>query len=523
MLPRRPYATTRTALAIALVSALLAGPAASGLPVTADDPVERADPLDLAFDPLDKLDEIGSHHVPVPEQVTDQTANPTCRLGVGVDGRCPDWTDRYDPPADRLDGMIAADADAGRVVVTGVTEQTTTSYDAVTIAYDAETGERLWTALWDDAQGADAGLDVVLDADGRAHVIAQADTGDDLDIVHLVYDAATGARLAEDRFDSGDAEVPHQAALGPDGQVHVVASVSDGVDADGMIVVFGDDAIRSRRLDRRPTDSLSAIDVGPDGRIAATGYTESDDDTNAWTVALGPDLQLAWEAIGDRTGTGMAVDVTAGGTFVAATVNETAYLDYVVTRYDEEGDEAWRTVHDGTGNAFDIPTDIAVDAERGTVVVTGASMAPFLVPANPALTWDGVTLGLAADDGRIRWPAAETGIEASHEIMLSLELAPEHGEVFVAGLSATGDSARMVVEGYAVATGRSVMSGRYDGPGNSFDLAMDVTVEDGHVVATGLSTGPSVCTPFDVACASDDWDAITAAFDRAAPRPDPGI
>lgn len=519
----RSHVTTEAALAIVLVSALIAGPATSGLPVASHDPVERADPLDVAFSPLDKLDEIAALHVPLPEQVTDRTTSPTCRLGVGVDGRCPDWTDRYDPPADMTDGMIAADSDDGRVVVTGVTETVNASYDVSTIAYDADTGERLWTARWDDAEGADAGMDVVLDADGRAHVIAMADTGDDLDIVHLVYDAATGATLAEERFDSGDAEVPLQAAFGPDGQLHAVASVSDGVDQDGMIVAFGDDAIRSRRLDRHPTEELSAIDVGPGGSIAATGYTEEGNDTYAWTVALDPGLDLAWEAIGNRTGSGMAVDVTADGTFVAATVNETAYLDHVVTRYDPAGDEVWRTVYDGAGNLMDIPTDLAVDAERGTVAVTGTSLAPLLVPANPALTWDGVTLGLAADDGRIRWQAAEAGLQASHEIMLSMELAPERGEVFVAGFSATGDSARMIVEGYAVATGRSVMSGRYDGPGNSFDLPMDVTVEDDRVVATGLSTGPSVCTPFDVACASDDWDAITAAFELVAPRPAPGI
>src|SRR6266536_5857114 len=116
------------------------------------------------------------------------------------------WFAAYDGPANGLDAAegIAASPDGSKVFVTGESWGGSTDFDSATIAYDAATGVRLWTARYNGpANGADSSQgEIAVSPDGsKVFVGAQSwggSTGEDW--ATIAYDANTGSQLWATRF-----------------------------------------------------------------------------------------------------------------------------------------------------------------------------------------------------------------------------------------------------------------------------------------------------------------------------------
>ncbi len=72
---------------------------------------------------------------------------------------------------------------------------------------------------------------------------------------------------------------------------------------------------------------------------------------------------------------GVAVTVDADDTIYVAATSVTSLtngFDYVILKYDPDGNLIWTTTHNGSANSFDVPADIAIDGSSN-IYVTGAT------------------------------------------------------------------------------------------------------------------------------------------------------
>ena len=122
---------------------------------------------------------------------------------------------------------VAASPTGDRVFVTGSNYGGTESPNYVTVGYDAASGSKLWMTVYDGpgGGGSDYPRDVVVSPDGSrvfvTGVSPKASGG--VDATTLALNAATGAQLWLDRFDSGHADATNHAVVSPDGATVVVA------------------------------------------------------------------------------------------------------------------------------------------------------------------------------------------------------------------------------------------------------------------------------------------------------------
>src|SRR2546426_5507344 len=145
-----------------------------------------------------------------------------CQPGEG----CIDWTARYDGPAHDFDMALAVvlSPDNTRVYVTGYSPGIGPyNIDYATIAYDAQTGATIWTARYDSGiQWVDRGKYLALSPDGTRLFVtgeSNADGSDtNYDYLTIAYNAATGEQLWTARYDfnAGQEEVS-AIAVSPDG------------------------------------------------------------------------------------------------------------------------------------------------------------------------------------------------------------------------------------------------------------------------------------------------------------------
>lgn len=150
------------------------------------------------------------------------------------------WVARYDGEISHDDrGFCIAVDDRGAVCVAGVCFggwSPGTQWDYVTIQYD-EDGNEEWVAIYDGpASGYDLGYGIGIDSDGNVCVTGgSAETGSDItnfdyDYVTIKYDSL-GNQLWLDRYsgESDGHDVAHDLVIDPDGNVYLTGS-SDGSD-----------------------------------------------------------------------------------------------------------------------------------------------------------------------------------------------------------------------------------------------------------------------------------------------------
>ena len=116
----------------------------------------------------------------------------------------PAWMRTYDGPASGKDEPrgLALSSDGSTVFVTGRSRAAT--HDYATVAYRAGSGRRLWVRRYDGPAGDDLALDVVATADAVFVTGSSEGVSSGGDVATIAYDADTGMRLWVERFDGPD-------------------------------------------------------------------------------------------------------------------------------------------------------------------------------------------------------------------------------------------------------------------------------------------------------------------------------
>jgi len=340
------------------------------------------------------------------------------------------WVRRYNGPGNSTDEAadIAVDG-SGNVYVAGMSVGSGSNYDYVIIGYYAN-GDTSWLKRYNGP--------------GNHHDVASALAVDDSDNVYVTgwsYDTNTGYDYVSIKYY-------------PDG-----------------------DSAWLRRYNRPSYchDYARAIAVDGTGNVYVTGescyeygtvkYSCNGDTTWVRTYSAGYS-DKAFSVVLDRSGN---VYVTG------ASGNH-----YATVKYYPDGDTAWVRRYNGPGNSTDEAADIAVDG-WGNVYVTGKSVG------------DGTRFDYATikyyPNGDTAWVRRYNGSADWDDGARAIAL-DDSGNAYVTGYSNEGETQGDYTTIKYYPDGDAAWVRRYNGPGNGFDGAFAMAVDDlGNAYVTGYSTG----------------------------------
>jgi DNA-binding beta-propeller fold protein YncE len=344
----------------------------------------------------------------------------------------------------------------------------------------------------------DSARAVAVSSDGSRVFI----TGGEGFYLTIAYDADTGARVWARHSEGGSGT---SLGVSPDGSTVFVTGLSavDETDADYLTIAY--DADTGAKAWARPyvgpaagDDSATSLGVSPDsstvfvtGESAGTG-TGTDYATIAYDAETGAKAWAArydGPASGDDHAASLAVDPDGTDVFVSGGSESGATdADYATVTYRAAtGEEGWARRYDGPAGADDAASSSAVSPDGTLVLVTGGS-------ERDGSRSDFATLAYRASTGAIVWLRRYDGPSSRLDYGASLAVSPDGLRVYVAGTSfGSGTTSDFATISYKTRTGVKVWVERYDGPATSgsTDNPHDVAVSpDGSkVVVTGESQG----------------------------------
>jgi len=453
-------------------------------------------------------------------EAADTAQARACEVGAlpGVE-RCEDWTATWNPGVEGEDSVeaVATTPDGETVFATGRTTLPDTDWRMTTAAYDADTGERLWT---DVATGESTayGLGRALAYDPVEDVVFAGGftPGDDQDIDTTVraLDADTGQLLWRFHEDGGarGLDAVRDLKLGPDREQLVVAAVVDThpdretVDVLGLDPGTGEVRWTYRYLDDTPEFDArpTAIEVADDGSTAyVAGTTEVPSRGGDAMLVLAVDLatgERAWRHVyqGPVGFLDQAEALTVGSQHVYATgasLGDGTSFDAVTFAVNATtGSRAWLDRYDGPASGGDVTRDIVHLPDQDRVVVAGGA------PDGDGLA----ALGLAYDPStgeRVWEQRYHSTVPRDADIGAALAAAPDGEAVYLVGAS---DGTGRTVHDYHhprdrdrdvltvrldTRTGELDGAARWDGSQSRFDGARAVAASEDRVLVGGVANG----------------------------------
>jgi DNA-binding beta-propeller fold protein YncE len=417
------------------------------------------------------------------------------------------WVARLNGPGNGDDWAVSigVSPDGTRVFVTGQSLGAGTDSDYTTVAYDRSTGAKLWVKRYKGTgNGGEEAVALRVSPDGtRVYVTGTATRSDGIPgYVTIAYGASMGATLWVARY-NGSGERGGEAAclaVSADGRKVFVSGRSSGAGTGTDYATVAYDASTGARLWVKryaPPNSYEmavALGTAPDGSaVFVTGTSGSDSAADFVTLSYDASTGATrWIKRYNGPGNGMdeaaSLAVSPDGTKVFVTGGSrglSAGGDYATIAYDaSSGAAAWVKRYNGPGDYYDAPRSIGVSPDAAEVFVTGDSF-------GRSGDGDFATIAYDASTGATRWLQRYNGQANRGGEGNSLDVSRDGTKVFV-----TGDAGSVSIRDYATivydsASGAIQWIKRYNGPGNSADIAWSVAVspDGGTVFVTGASYG----------------------------------
>jgi hypothetical protein len=426
------------------------------------------------------------------------------------------WAKRYNGPGNSYDfaHALGVSPDGSVVFVAGDSYSPTSLYDYATAAYDASTGAKLWSKLYNGpANSQDGATAIGVSPDGSEVFVTGTSFGvSEHDWATVAYDASTGAKLWAKRYNDplNGGDYAYALGVSPDGSQVFVTGRSDGLGYPGYATVAYDAATGNRlwvKTYNGPgySDYPTALGVSPDGSVVfVTGQSasppsgESDYATVAYDADTGAKLWLRrfnGPANGHDFATALRLSPDGSVVFVTGASNRAEFgtpdgFDYATVAYDAStGTQLWAKRYNGPGNLEDTANALGVSPDGSKVFVTGRSFGSTSYNDYATVAYDAST---GAKLWSKRYDADSNGDSAT-----ALAVSPDGSEVFVTGASIGAASVDdYATFAYDASTGAKLWLKRYNGPGNSFDdaAALGVSPDGSKIFVTGTSRGS---TTFD--------------------------
>lgn len=357
------------------------------------------------------------------------------------------WTTHYDGPGG-LDvaAAIAVSPDGSTLFVAGTTGDLG-ALDYVTLAYDSATGARLWKRRFSSPLGIsrDEAAALAVSPDGSSvFVTGAADGGPaESDYLTVAYDAASGQQLWTARHSGPFRDNARTLSVSPDGSAVFVSgyTVLHGTGLDILTIAYsaatGDELWKSRY--NGPTsrdDQPNAMGVGPKGAtVYVTGFSDGSNRARDFvTLAYAtPTGAQRWArryngpADSNDNAKGMAVSLDGSRIFVTGYRGGHGGRDFETIAYSPRGDRLWLRAYNGPADNDDQAAAIGVSPDGKQVFVTGWGYTGVF------LYRDFVTLSYRAGSGASLWNTSYDG--ANYESAAALGVNPNGSGVYVTGLS----------------------------------------------------------------------------------------
>jgi PQQ-like domain len=371
----------------------------------------------------------------------------------------------------------------------------------------ASPGAQLWIKSYNGlGNNSDVAKAVAVSPDGKTVYVTGQSLGTSVGVyayATVAYDAATGTRKWVARY-NGPAgslsSVPSAVAVSPDGKsVYVTGYSQVGQLGDYATVAY--DAANGTQLWAKgyngplnDDDKATSVAISPDsatvyvtggsfGKTAGQDYT-----TIAYTAANGtPQWVRRYNGPGNGNDEANAVTVnpTTGTLYVTGlSPGGASGYDYATVAYDATGHQLWAKRYVGPGNNTDDATSVTVNPTTGTVYVTGYSWGKGNNP-------DYATIAYTAANGTPQWVARYNGPGNSYDVANAVAVSPTSGMVYVTGKSTgTGTGYDYATIAYTASGIKSWVS-RYDDPSHASDIADALALSPtGDTVYVTGETGP---------------------------------
>jgi DNA-binding beta-propeller fold protein YncE len=395
-------------------------------------------------------------------------------------------------------------------------------YDVATAAYDPATGNRLWAARYEgSADSWDVPIAIAVSSDGSTVFVgaivnqewvpdAQGLTTITSEFGLMAYDAVTGDELWTSSYSVPDSDLqvswPSAMAVSADGRRVYMTGYSRTYEPvagpfDVTIVAFdagnGDQVWASREF----AGGGVSVGVSPSGdRVYVTGFVQT-------PTSLGTYLTIAYEAAdpdrlgeavwtashGDGSTTGnfgrfLRVSPDGSRVYVTGEYNQVnggnGHSEFGTVAYDAgTGAQVWAASYSGPTPGFHYPTGFEVSPAGDRVFVTGYGL-------NFALSkYEYATAAYDTSTGVQVWAKEYTAPGTTYDVPYGVAASPDGRHVYVTGISKVqvfGTAADVTTVAYDAGSGNQEWASPYSSALGHFDYGAAVTVApSGAVLVAG--------------------------------------
>jgi len=408
------------------------------------------------------------------------------------------WVARYNGPSYYDDASAITVDSSGNVYVTGDSGGSGTNYDYATIKYNSS-GVQQWVARYNGEENyGDFAKDITIDSLGNVYVTGDSDD----DYVTVKYNNSGVQQWLARYKGPGGYDMPYDIAVDSSGNVYVTGdSVGSVTSYDYATIKYNSSGVEQwvARYNGPGNyfDIAYALAVDSSGNVYVTGYSQNSgtspynaDYTTIKYNSLGVEQWVVrYSGPGNGTDEGKAISIDDSGNVYVTGYSEGSGTDsdYTTLKYNNSGVQQWVARFNGLGDFNDYAYDIAIDSS-GNVYVTGES-------DNSGIDFDYVTIKYSST-GLQQWANRYNGpgnsFDTAHAIAVD-----NLGNVYVTGESeGSGTYSDYATIKYNSA-GLQKWVARYNGPTDEFDDAYAIVVDiSGNVYVTGYS----------------DWDYSTLKY-----------
>jgi len=407
------------------------------------------------------------------------------------------WVVRYDGPGNDWDEANALAIDSsGNVYITGFSYGSETENDYATVKYD-QNGEEQWVTRYNGSENShDKGNALVIDGAGNVYVTGYSNgsiTG--ADYATVKYNS-NGEEQWVTRYNGPGNSDDESYALAIDGSGNVYVtgySYGSGTATDYATVKYNSNGeeqwVARYNGPGNSADEAYSMVIDGYGNVYITGFSygsTTEAEADYATVKYNSNGEEVWVSRynGPRNFDDEAYSIVidgSGNVYVTGfSYGSITGADYATVKYDSNGKEQWVVRYDGIDNSSDYGKAIAIDGS-GNVIVTGYS--------DSLGTRSDYTTIKYNSNGEEQWIARYNGPGNDYDKAYDLAI-DDYGNVYV-----TGES-RDLKKGYDYATvkydsnGEEQWVARYNGPGNDDDKAFAFAINSsGNVYVTGISDG----------------------------------
>jgi uncharacterized delta-60 repeat protein len=414
-----------------------------------------------------------------------------------------EWVARYNGPGNGWDKAYAIAVDNnGNVYVTGYSLGQGTSDDYATIKYNSN-GQELWVARYNGpGNDFDVATAIAVDNNGNVYVTGYSKgQGTDYDYATIKYNSNGQEEWVERYNGPGNGEdVATAIAVDNNGNVYVTGySKGQGTYYDYAIIKYNsygqEEWVERYNGPGNGYDVATAIAVDNNGNVYVTGYSLGQGTSDDYaTIKYNSNGQQLWVARYNGPGdtvdvaTAIAVDNNGNVYVTGYSYGQGPFSDYATIKYNSNGQQLWVKRYNEPGNREDGATAIAVD-NNGNVYVTGYSDRQFTSHDYATIKYNSY--------GQEEWVKRYNGPGNGYDCATAIAV-DNNGNVYVTGYSLGQGTEYDYATIKYNSNGQELWVRRYNGPGNYADVAWAIAVDNnGNVYVTGYSLGQG--TFFDYA------------------------